>query len=191
MLDPGLRRDDGSGRGEDRFNRASFVIDVWPGGGVKGGRVRSARKLLGLDYRSVRANIWLIRWLAFIPVAWQVGRVHHWILKLFGVPVSDHVVVVRDGDLLAWAMAGLITPLCVIAVGAWICPIKRKIWPVLGLSVVFIVSDLPMLWREAMLGWAWHPPGVGAAFTVSMSVAMSVACWWVTLRTSPNPSVGC
>jgi hypothetical protein len=126
--------------------------------------------------------LWFARWIAFVPAAWQTGHVHYWILKLFGVAINENSVAVNDHDLLAWAVAGIFTPLCVVAVGAWVCPTKRKVWPVLFLCAVFVFAGVSTLRRGTTEGQLWHPIGLNAILMVAVSVAISGACTLISWR---------
>ena len=125
---------------------------------------------------------WFFRWIAFIPAAWQAGYVHYWILKLLGVPINENSVAVNDHDLLAWAVAGVFTPVCVVAAGAWVCPAKRKLGPVLALCAVFVLAGVSTIRRETNVGQLWHPIGLDAILMVAVSVAISAACTWISWR---------
>ncbi|WP_266172000.1 hypothetical protein [Dyella subtropica] len=124
------------------------------------------------------------RWIAFLPAAWLAGYAHNWILRAFGVSMSSHVVAASDSDLFAFGVAGFLTPICVIAVGAFICPTKRKALPVLALCAVFVVAGARSLSRSIASGQLWHPFGLNAFFIVSVPALIAITYLVVFWRSS-------
>jgi hypothetical protein len=121
-----------------------------------------------------RRAIRIGRWIAFLPAAWVAGYVHNWILRAFGVSVSNNVVAASDGDLLAFGIAGFLTPLCAIAAGALVFPIKRKAFPVLVLSAVFVLAGSRSLSQSITSGLLWHPFGLDSLLIVSVPLLITI-----------------
>lgn len=122
------------------------------------------------------------RWTAVLPAAWLVGYVHNWILRAFGVSISKYAVAAGDSDLLAFGVAGSLTPICVVAVGAFVCPARRKAMPVLALCALLIAAGASDLGRLITSGHLWHPPGVDALFFVSVSALIAITYTLVLWR---------
>jgi hypothetical protein len=115
------------------------------------------------------------RWIAFLPAAWMTGYVHNWILRAFGVPVSSNVIAASDSDLLAFGVAGLLTPICVIAAGALVCPTKGKAFPILTLSAVLVLAGSRRLSQSTISGLLWRPFGLDSLLIVSVPALVAIA----------------
>lgn len=124
------------------------------------------------------------RWIAFLPAAWLAGYVHHWILRAFGVSLSSNIVAVSNSDLLAFGIAGFLTPICVIAAGTFVCPIKNKALPVLALCAAFLVAGARDLSRSIASGQLWHPLGLQTLFIVAVPALIAVIYVVVLWRSS-------
>lgn len=116
------------------------------------------------------------RWIACLPAAWLAAYVHHWILWAFGVSMSSYVVAAGDNDRLAFGIAGVLTPIFVIAVGALVCPVRTKALPVLALCAVFVAAGTRSLSRSINSGQLWQPFGLNALFMVSVPTVIAIAC---------------
>lgn len=123
-------------------------------------------------------------WIAFLPAAWLAGYVHNRILRAFGVSLSSTIVAASDSDLLAFSVAGFLTPICVIAAGTFVCPIKNKVLPVLALSAVFFVAGVRDLIRSIASGQLWHPLGLHTLFIVSVPALIAIICVVLFWRSS-------
>jgi ElaB/YqjD/DUF883 family membrane-anchored ribosome-binding protein len=133
-------------------------------------------------------TIRIARWLAFVPAAWQAAHVHGWILHFFGVEKVGDVMALNDGDLLAFGVAGFLTPLVAVSVGAWVCPAKRKSLPVFVLSALCIVGaaySLHMLSRSGAPDALRHLFGLGAIVTMAVSVMAAGVFWLAPWRKKP------
>lgn len=114
------------------------------------------------------------RWIAVLPAAWLVGYVHNWILRALGVSINKYAIAAGDSDLLAFGVAGSLTPICVVAVGAFVCPARRKVMPVLALCALLFAARTSDLGRSITSGHLWRPLGVDALFFVSMSALIAI-----------------
>lgn len=124
------------------------------------------------------------RWIAVLPAAWLAGYVHNWILEAFGVPISKNVVAASDSDLLAFGVAGLLTPICVVAVGAFVCPARKKVVPVLALCTLLVAAGAGSLSRSIASGHLWHPFGLDALFIVAVSALIAITYALVLWRSN-------
>ena len=95
----------------------------------------------------------IARWLGFLPAAWQAGNVHSWILRPFGMERMNNIDSISDENLLAFGLAGFLTPIVVIALGAWICPARKKTMPVLALCLLCIAGSVYTLHMLTESAW--------------------------------------
>ena len=127
------------------------------------------------------------RWLAFIPATWQASYVHGWILKLFGVnQVSE--LAADSNNLLAFGVAGFLTPLCAISLGLWVCPAKAKTKPAIVLAVLYAIGTACSLYMFSRPGVSLalrHLFGVDAFVTIAVSVMIVGVCLLAPWRNAP------
>lgn len=127
------------------------------------------------------------RWLAFIPATWQASYVHGWILKMFGVNQISELAA-DSNNLLAFGVAGFLTPLCAISLGLWVCPAKAKTRPAIVLAVVYAVGTACSLYMFSRLGASLalrHLFGVDAFVTLAVSVMIVGVCLLAPWRHAP------
>lgn len=124
------------------------------------------------------------RWLAVLPAAWMAGYVHNWILRTFGVSVSKFSVAVSDSDLLAFGVAGFLTPVCMVAAGAFVCPARTKVVPVMVLCALTIGAGASGLSRSIKSGHLWQPLGVDALLIVSVPALIAITCMLAVFRSN-------
>ena len=129
------------------------------------------------------------RWLAFIPATWQASYVHGWILKMFGVNQISELAA-DSNNLLAFGVAGFLTPLCAISLGLWVCPAKVKTRPAIVLAVLYAVGSACSLYMFSRLGVSLalrHLFGVDAVVTVAVSAMIVGVCLLAPWRNAPLP----
>lgn len=97
------------------------------------------------DYKKA---VIVVRWLAFLPVAWQANVLHNLILKIMRYGALNSLKGSSQGLFIAHGVAGAGGALFCILIGALVSPAKGKTWP-----AIIVAATLLVVQAYALLHW--------------------------------------
>jgi hypothetical protein len=95
-----------------------------------------------------KKTIIMVRWLAFLPMAWQANGIHYLILKSMGFWTLSSLKEGRQDLFVAYGLAGAVSAIFSILIGAWVSPLRNKTWPAVASAMCLLACQM-----YALLHW--------------------------------------
>jgi hypothetical protein len=136
-----------------------------------------------------RKAVIVVRWLAFLPMAWQANTIHYPLLKLLGFGALSSLKEGGQDLFAAHGLAGAGSATFSILIGAWVSPLKKKTWPAVAVAVSLLVGQIYVLFRwvefftDPVLKEAVAVDAITSISTcATISVVLAMRSWLIRAR---------
>jgi hypothetical protein len=137
-----------------------------------------------------KKTIIMVRWLAFLPMAWQANEVHYLILKSMGFWTLNSLAEGRQDLFAAYGLAGAVSAIFSMLIGAWVSPLRKKTWPAIAAAVCLLAYQIYAFFRgvkfiaDPMLKDAMTIDVVSSISMCMAGAAVLVVRYWLTTEKS-------
>jgi hypothetical protein len=144
------------------------------------------------EYKSA---VIVVRWLAFLPLAWQANAIHYPILKGLGFGALNSLKESSQDIFIAYGLAGAGSAIFSILIGAWVSPLKKKTWPAIAVAVFLLAGQIYALlrwvkfFRDSTLKDAITIDAVSSiSMCITVSAILVMRSWLTTAKSVERPA---